>query len=76
MCTLSVTAAMEHPLLAKIMDVVGQFKVSMRSFNMKENYKKSVYEITITLLVPSNTELDKVVSQISAIKGVSKIHRV
>ncbi|CCX55115.1 relA/SpoT family protein [Bacteroides sp. CAG:1060] len=76
LCTLSVTAAMEHPLLAKIMDVVGQFKVSMRSFNMKENYKKSVYEITIRLLVPSNTELDKVVSQISAIKGVSKIHRV
>ncbi|HCZ22450.1 MAG TPA: hypothetical protein DHU72_03070 [Rikenellaceae bacterium] len=76
LCTLSVTAAMEHPLLAKIMDVVGQFKVSMRSFNMRENYKKSIYEITIRLLVPSNTELDKVVSQIAALKGVSKIHRV
>lgn len=75
LCTLSVIAAMEHPILAKIMDTVGQFKVSMRSFNMKENYKKGVYEVTIKLLVPSNTELDKVVSQIAAIKGVSKIHR-
>lgn len=75
LCTLSVIAAMEHPILAKIMDTVGQFKVSMRSFNMKENYKKGVYEVSIKLLVPSNTELDKVVSQIAAIKGVSKIHR-
>ncbi len=75
LCTLSVIAAMEHPILARIMDTVGQFKVSMRSFNMKENYKKGVYEVSIKLLVPSNTELDKVVSQIAAIKGVSKIHR-
>ena len=75
LCTLSVIAAMEHPILAKIMDTVGQFKVSMRSFNMKENYKKGVYEVSIKLLVPSNTELDKVVSQIAAIKGVSNIHR-
>ena len=75
LCTLSVIAAMEHPILAKIMDTVGQFKVSMRSFNMKENYKKGVYEVSIKLLVPSNTDLDKVVSQIAAIKGVSKIHR-
>lgn len=76
LCTLSVTAAMESTVLSKIMEVVGQFKVSMRSFNMKENDRKAVYEISLRLLVPSNTELDKVVSQIAAIKGVGKIHRV
>lgn len=75
-CTLAITAALEHPVLGAIMNVIGQFKVSMRSFNVKENLRTGTYEIQIRLLVPSNTELDKVISQVSNAKGVMKVKRV
>ena len=75
-CTLAVTAALEHPVLTSIMDIIGQFKVSMRSCNVKENPRLGTYEIQIRLLVPSNTELDKVISQISNIKSVMRVKRV
>ena len=75
-CTLAVTAALEHPVLTSIIDIIGQFKVSMRSCNVKENPRLGTYEIQIRLLVPSNTELDKVISQISNIKSVMRVKRV
>ena len=76
LCTLAVLATMEAPILSRIMDVIGRFKVSMRSFNVKENAKKGLYEISIKLLVPSNSELDKVISQVAAVKGITKVHRI
>lgn len=75
-CTLSITAAIDHPVLSSIMDVIGQFRVSMRSCNVKENPRTGSYEIQIRLLVPSNTELDKVISQISNMKAVTKVKRI
>lgn len=75
-CDLAITAGMEHPVLSAIMDVIGKFKVSMRSFNVKENQRTGTYEISVRLLVPSNTELDKVISLVSNIKNVIKVHRV
>ena len=75
-CTLSVTAELDHPVLSAIMDVIGQFKVSMRSFNVKENLRSGTYEITIRLLVPSSAELDKVISLVSNIRQVIKVHRI
>jgi len=75
-CTLSVTAELDHPILSAIMTVIGQFKVSMRSFNVKENQRAGTYEITIRLLVPSSAELDKVISQVGALKQVIKIRRI
>ena len=75
-CTLSVTAGIDHPVLTSIMDIIGQFKVSMRSCNVKENPRTGTYEIQIRLLVPSNTELDKVISQVSNIKSVMRVKRV
>ena len=75
-CTLSVIAELDHPVLSAIMDVIGQFKVSMRSFNVKENLRAGTYEITIRLLVPSSAELDKVISQVGAIRQVVKIRRI
>ena len=64
------------PVLSDIMGVVGQFKVSMRSFNVKENLRAGTYEITIRLLVPSSAELDKVLSQVGALRQVIKIRRI
>ncbi len=75
-CTLSVTAGIDHPVLTSIMDIIGQFKVSMRSCNVRENPRTGTYEIQIRLLVPSNTELDKVISQVSNIKSVMRVKRV
>ncbi|MBR5724686.1 MAG: bifunctional (p)ppGpp synthetase/guanosine-3',5'-bis(diphosphate) 3'-pyrophosphohydrolase [Bacteroidales bacterium] len=75
-CTLSVTAEMDHPVLSAIMTVIGQFKVSMRSFNVKENQRAGTFEITIRLLVPSSAELDKVLSQVGNLKQVIKIRRI
>ncbi len=75
-CTLSVTAELDHPVLSDIMGVIGQFKVSMRAFNVKENLRAGTYEITIRLLVPSSAELDKVLSQVSNLRQVIKIRRV
>ena len=75
-CTLAVTAELDHSVLSSIMDVIGQFKVSMRSFNVKENLKAGTYEISVRLLVPSSSELDKVVSLVSNLKNVIKARRV
>ena len=75
-CTLSVTAELDHPVLGDIMTVIGQFKVSMRAFNVKENLRAGTYEITIRLLVPSSAELDKVLSQVGALRQVIKIRRI
>ena len=61
--------------MSAILDVTGQFRVSVRSFNVNENHRNGTYEITLRLLVPSNLELDKVISQIAALKQVSKVKR-
>ena len=75
-CTLAVTAELDHPVLSAIMTVIGQFKVAMRTFNVKENLRAGTYEIAIRLLVPSSAELDKVLSQVGALKQVIKIRRI
>lgn len=75
-CTLSITAILEHSVLSAIMDTIGKFKVSMRSFNVRENLRTGTYDIQARLLVPSNTELDKVISLVSNLKNVIKIHRI
>ena len=76
LATLSITSEMEHSVLPGIMDVVGQFRASIRSFNVNENYRAGTYEITMRILVPSSMELDKVISQISALKQVTRVKRV
>ena len=74
--TLSITAEKDQAILASIMEVIGSFKVSLRSFNVAENSREGTNEISVRMLVPSNMELDKVVSQISAIRRVLRVKRV
>ena len=57
------------------MEVVGSFKGSIRTFNVQENLRHGTYDITMKLLVPSNLELDKILSQIRAQKHVLKVNR-
>ena len=74
--TLKITTDQESEALNKIMEVVGTFKASIRTFNVQENQRQGTYDIVIKILVPSNMELDKILSQIRAQKHVLKVNRV
>ncbi|MBO4756887.1 MAG: bifunctional (p)ppGpp synthetase/guanosine-3',5'-bis(diphosphate) 3'-pyrophosphohydrolase [Bacteroidales bacterium] len=76
LCTLKILADMDHSVMAKIMEVVSNFKASIRSFNVGEDNRNGCYDIAVRILVPSNMELDKVISQVSALKHVIKVKRV
>lgn len=75
-CTLKITAEPEHAVITRLMEVVGAFKASIRSFNVNEDARDGTYDISARILVTSNTELDKVISQISAIRQVIKVKRL
>ncbi|MDO4826098.1 MAG: HD domain-containing protein [Bacteroidia bacterium] len=75
-CTLRITAEPEYSVISKIMEVTAGFKASVRSFNVNRDNRKSTYEITARILVPSNMELDKVISQVSLLKHVIKVKRI
>ena len=73
--TLRVTTAIDGSVLGRITDVVNSFKASLRSFNVNENRRSGTYEISLKILVPSNLELDKVVSPIRVLQGAIKVTR-
>ena len=74
--TLKIMADQESEALNKIMEVVGTFKASIRTFNVQENQRQGTYDILMKILVPSNLELDKILSQIRAQRHVLKVNRV
>ena len=76
LCTLKITTDMEHSVLGKIMEVITSFKASLRSFNVNEDRRNGLLEISARILVPSNMELDKVVSQLGHLKHVAKVKRI
>ena len=73
---LRIVSEMESPVINKIMEVVSNFRASLRSFTFNENQRNGTYEISIKVYVASNMELDKVVSQLKIIKGVLKVSRL
>ncbi|MBP5173049.1 MAG: bifunctional (p)ppGpp synthetase/guanosine-3',5'-bis(diphosphate) 3'-pyrophosphohydrolase [Bacteroidales bacterium] len=75
LATLSVTAEQDRTVMSSIMDIIAQFRVSMRSFVVNQNARTGDDEIVIKLLVPSNSELDKVISLIGRIKHVLRVRR-
>jgi len=72
---LKIIADQEGAILNNILEIVNQFKVSIRSFNVGENKRNGTSEISIKLSVPSNLELDKVISQLRAAKHIIKVTR-
>ena len=74
-CTLNIVADREQAAISSIMDVISQFKASLRSFNVNENSRGGTYDISVRLLVPSNMELDKIISQINNLKHILKVKR-
>ena len=73
--SLKVTTDLEGSVLGKITEVVGNFKASIRTFNVSENQRQGTYDIAMKLLVPSHMELDKILSQIRVQKHVLKVTR-
>ena len=73
--TLRVTAAHEPSEVNEIMDVINTFRASMRSFNVNDNARTGAYDILLKVAVPSNLELDKVISQIRSLRNVIKVSR-
>ena len=74
--TLKVITGIEPSVIGRITEVVSSFKASLRSFNVAENNRNGTYEITMRISVPSNMELDKVISQVKNLRHVVKVSRV
>ncbi len=66
----------EGAVVNKLLEVVGQFKASIRSFTVTDNPRHGTSEVSMKLSVPSNLELDKVLSQIRATRHVIKVSRL
>lgn len=65
----------EESASGRILEVIGQFKASIRSFTVTDNPRNGTYEVALKLSVPSNLELDKVLSQIKNLKHILKVTR-
>ncbi|MGN0198276.1 MAG: RelA/SpoT family protein [Candidatus Cryptobacteroides sp.] len=74
--SLKIIAAMESSVIGQITEVVSSFRASLRSFNVNENDRNGTYEISMKIHVPSNMELDKVISQLKALRHVMRVNRV
>ena len=73
---LKIISDQESSVVNKIMEIIGQFKASLRSFNVTENNRNGTQEISLKVSVPSNLELDKVLSQIKNLKHIVKVTRI
>ena len=73
---LRVIAALEPSVINEIMDIVNTYRASLRAFNVTENDRQGTYDITMKIAVPSNLELDKVISQLRNLRNVIKINRI
>ena len=65
----------EESASGRILESIGQFKASIRSFTVTENPRNGTREMNLKLSVPSNLELDKVLAQLRALKHVVKVSR-
>ena len=66
----------EESASASILETVGRFKASVRSFSVSENRRTGTWDISLKLSVPSGAELDKVLSQLRTLRHVAKVSRV
>lgn len=74
--TLRIITAIEPFIINQIMDIVNTYRSSLRQFNVNENQRNGTYDISMKLSVPSNMELDKVISQIKTLKNIVKVVRL
>ncbi|MBQ1912383.1 MAG: bifunctional (p)ppGpp synthetase/guanosine-3',5'-bis(diphosphate) 3'-pyrophosphohydrolase [Bacteroidales bacterium] len=65
----------EESATGRILEVISQFKASVRSFIVTENHRNGTWEVALKISVPSNLELDKVLSQLRSARHVVKVNR-
>ena len=73
--SLKIVSGLEPSVIGKITEVVNSFKASLRTFNVTENRRNGTYEITMRISVPSNMELDKIISKLKNLSHVTKVSR-
>ena len=65
----------EESASGNILETIGHFKASIRSFVVTENPRNGTWEVAMKISVPSNLELDKVMSQLRLLRHVVKVVR-
>jgi len=73
--SIKVVAGVEPSVIGDITTVVSSFKASLRTFNVSENHSGGTYEITMRVSVPSNMELDKIISKLRNLRHIIKVSR-
>ena len=73
--TLRITCSQDNSVINRIMDIINNFKTSVRSFNILEDNRRGTSDIIMKISVPSNSELDKVMSQLRLLRQVIKVSR-
>lgn len=73
--SIKIEAAMEQSVLNQIMETTVAFKASVRDFHVSENQRNGTYDINMKISVPSNGEIDKVISQLKLLKYILKVRR-
>lgn len=76
LATIIITAEQGASVMPGIMDVISKFRVSMRSCNVSPKDRTGEDQISMSLLVPTGAELDKVISQIARIKHILRVKRL
>lgn len=73
---IKIIAETENSVINRIMDVISNFKASLRTFNVQENNRNGTYCITLKISVSSNMELEKVISILRTSKNILKVNRI
>lgn len=73
--SIKIEASMEQAVLNQIMETTVAFKASVRDFHVSENQRNGTYDINMKISVPSNGEIDKVISQLKLLKYILKVRR-
>ena len=74
--SLVVSATPESSVMSLIMDAISKFRASLRSLTVNANSRTGEDDMQIKLLVPSNSELDKVMSALGRVKNVTRVRRL
>jgi GTP diphosphokinase / guanosine-3',5'-bis(diphosphate) 3'-diphosphatase len=70
---IKITGTEDIGIVNKIVDVISEYKVSMRNFNY--NMDDGMFEGLLNIMVPNNNVLQGIIKRIHSIKGVFKATR-
>ncbi|MCF0173586.1 MAG: bifunctional (p)ppGpp synthetase/guanosine-3',5'-bis(diphosphate) 3'-pyrophosphohydrolase [Bacteroidales bacterium] len=65
----------EERVTADVVSTINGFRASVRNFSVTERAGKGDYEMTVTIFVPSNLVLDKIIASLKKIKDIRNVSR-